>query len=88
MLHLGGGVALGMDVGDLLQFECAFEGQGVVVAAAEVEAVLGVGEDGREALDLLVGLQRLFQLGGYQCQFLDHLLVLVFRNRLTLLGQT
>ena len=41
VLHLAGRVALGVDVGDLLELERAFEGDRVVDAAAEVEEVLG-----------------------------------------------
>ena len=39
MLHLGRGVALRMDVGDLLELERTFERHRKVVAAAEVEDV-------------------------------------------------
>ena len=39
MLDLAGGVAFGVDVGDLLEFERALEGDGVVDAAAEEEEV-------------------------------------------------
>ena len=45
VLHLAGGVAFGVDVGDLLELECAFEGDGVVDAAAEEEEVVGGVED-------------------------------------------
>jgi hypothetical protein len=34
MLHLAGGVAFGVDVGDLLELEGTFEGDGAVDAAA------------------------------------------------------
>ena len=43
VLHLAGGVAFGVDVGDLLELERAFEGDGVVDAAAEEEEVVGAG---------------------------------------------
>jgi hypothetical protein len=55
VLHLAGGVAFGVDVGDLLELEGAFEGDGVVDAAAEEEEVVGgvrrlwrAGSTGRE----------------------------------------
>ena len=54
VLHLAGGVAFGVDVGDLFEFECAFEGDGVVDAAAEEEEVVGGVEEAGE----------LFALGG------------------------
>ena len=41
VLHLAGGVAFGVDVGDLLELEGAFEGDGIVDAAAEEEEVAG-----------------------------------------------
>ena len=44
VFHFGGGVAFGVDVGDFFEFEGAFEGGGVVVAAPEVDEVAGVGE--------------------------------------------
>jgi len=52
--NLAGGVAFGVDVGDLLELECAFEGDGVVDAAAEEEEVVGGVEEAGE----------LFALGG------------------------
>ena len=39
MLQLAGGVAFGMDVGDLFQLERAFERDRVALAAAEIEHV-------------------------------------------------
>jgi hypothetical protein len=48
VLHLAGGVAFGVDVGDLLELECAFEGDGVVDAAAEEEEVAGGVEEAGE----------------------------------------
>ena len=42
VLHLAGGVAFGVDVGDFLELERAFEGDGEVDAAAEEEEVAGV----------------------------------------------
>ncbi len=54
VLHLAGGVAFGVDVGDLLELEGAFEGDGVVDAAAEEEEVARVvelfGERGGEVV--------------------------------------
>ena len=43
VLHLARGVALGVDVGDLLELERAFEGDRVVDAAPQVEEVLAPG---------------------------------------------
>src|ERR1700739_3876382 len=52
VFHLAGGVAFGVDVGDLLELERAFEGDGVVDAAAEEEEVVGGGEDFGEGFAL------------------------------------
>src|SRR5580692_883132 len=41
VLHLAGGVAFGVDVGDLLQLQGAFERQRIGGAAAEIEDVAG-----------------------------------------------
>ena len=46
VLHLAGGIALGVDIGDLLELERALEGDGVVDAAAQEEEVLVRGQGG------------------------------------------
>ena len=72
MLHLAGGVAFGVDVGDLLELERAFEGDGVVDAAAEEEEVAGGGEGLGELAALVVdGTQNLFELAGDFGEFGD-----------------
>src|SRR5579883_2269134 len=65
VLHFAGGVALGVNVGDFLQLEGAFEGDGVVDAAAEEEKVLGAGVDLGEFLAFLVAGKDLFELSGH-----------------------
>ena len=52
VLHFAGGVAFGVDVGDFLELEGAFKGDGVVDAAAEEEEVVGGGEGFGELLAL------------------------------------
>src|ERR1039458_7644440 len=52
VLHLAGGVAFGVDVGNFLELERAFERDGVVDAAAEEEEVAGVGVEAGEGLAL------------------------------------
>jgi hypothetical protein len=65
VLHLAGGVAFGVDVGDLLELERAFERDGVVDAAAEEEEVAGGGEGLGELAALVVdGAEDLFELAG------------------------
>ena len=43
VLHFAGGIAFGVDVGNFLEFEGAFEGDGIMNAAAEIEKI-GVAE--------------------------------------------
>ena len=63
VLHLAGGVAFGVDVGNFLELERAFEGDGVVDAAAEEEEVAGVGELFGEGLATVVdGAEDVFEL--------------------------
>ena len=65
MLHLSGGVALGVDVADLLELERALEGDGVVDAAAQEEEVVGGVEDAGELRALVVHrAEDLFELAG------------------------
>ena len=52
MFHFAGGIAFGMDVGDFFELECAFEGDGEVDAAAEVEEVASMGEAAGEVFAL------------------------------------
>ncbi len=69
MFHFSGGVAFGVDVADFLELEGAFEGDGVVDAAAEEEEVVDAGELLGQ-LDALVvhGAEDLLELAGDQGQ--------------------
>ena len=62
VLHLAGGIALGVDVGDLLELERALERQREAGAAAEIEHVARLGDLRRDLLDRLVMLQHLVGL--------------------------
>ena len=65
MLHLAGGVALGVDVGDFLELERAFEGDGEVNAASEIEEIAGGGKLLGQLLALGgAGAQHLLDFGG------------------------
>ncbi len=57
MLELAGGIALGVDVADLLQLQRAFQGQGVHRAAAQVEHVAGPGDLHGQVADGVLDLQ-------------------------------
>ena len=65
VLHLAGRVAFGVDVADFLKFEGAFEGDGVVDAAAKEEEVASGGEGFGELVALIVdGAEDGFELAG------------------------
>ena len=65
MLELTGSVGVRVDVADLLELEAAFQREGVVEAAPDEEAALGVDEAAGEVLYLLtVGQTRLDDLTG------------------------
>lgn len=51
VLHLAGGITLGMDVADLLELERAFEGDRVDVAAPQVEHVERLGQEAGDLAD-------------------------------------
>src|SRR6266849_3222707 len=59
MLHLATGVALGVDVGDLLELERAFEGDRKLEPAPEIEDVTRAGELAGDRRNLAVELERL-----------------------------
>ena len=64
VLHFAGGVALGVDVGDFLEFQGPFQGYGVVKAPPEVQEVLGVHIGLGDFPDLHVQVQGLLHPGG------------------------
>src|SRR2546428_13557982 len=59
MLHLAAGVALGVDVGDLLELERPFEGDRKLEPAAEIEEGTRAGELAGDRRNLAVELERL-----------------------------
>ena len=70
VLHLGGRIAFGMDITDLLQLQRALQRHRIVPATAEVEEVGGIGIDACEVLDLIVLLQHPVDLVGYALELL------------------
>ncbi len=60
MLHFARWIAFGVDIGNLLEFERAFQGDGIIDAAAEIEKIMAVHELARELFDFIFDLQRLF----------------------------
>ena len=71
MLHLPGGVAFGVDVGDFLQLQRPLEGQRVVDAAAEEEEIRAAEEQPAQLFELFVPLQDLLELGRNLEQLFD-----------------
>ena len=61
MLHLAGRIALGVDVGDLLQLQRAFERDRIVDAAPEVEEVAALVEALGDLLGERLALERLLE---------------------------
>ena len=59
VLHLAGGIALGVDVGDFLQLERALERDRIVDAAAEIQEVAPLVEALRDLLGHRLALERL-----------------------------
>ena len=61
VLHLAGGIALGMDVGDFLELERALERDRIVDAAPEVEEVAALVEAPGDVFGQRLALERLFE---------------------------
>ncbi len=62
VLEFAGGIGLGVDVGDFLELQGAFEGDRVMHAAAEKQRVMLVGKALRPGFDLRFQRQRLLHL--------------------------
>ena len=87
VFHLSGRVALGMDVGDLLQLQRAFERNRVVDAATQVEEVPMHVEPSRDRLDRRVTLEHLFEQPRQVVQILEMPERRLRRQRPASLGQ-
>ena len=81
MLHLGCRIAFGMDVRDLLELQCALEGYRIVVATTEIEEIARIGERQGDALNLVVLLEDLLDLGRDLHQFADGFLIILLFDR-------
>ena len=75
MLHLAGGIALGVDVADLLKLERAFKSHREVGAAAEIKHVAGGRDEVGVAGDFLVTAKRVVHRLGRFLQVGDDLLL-------------
>ncbi len=64
MLQFPGGVGFGVDVGNFLEFEGAFHGDGIVHAASEKQGMAFLSKSFCPDLDLRFHLQRVLQRDG------------------------
>ena len=58
MLEFAGGIAFGVDVGNFLQLQRAFQRERIAGAAAEIEDVFGFCDVARQFFDVRLGCQR------------------------------
>src|SRR3546814_14150869 len=74
MLHFGGRITFGMDVGDLLQFQRAFKGNRESVSAAQKQKAMSVFVFCSDGADLLISLQGFFYFFGDTIQLMEKFL--------------
>ena len=72
MLHLGGGVALGVDIADLLELQRPFQGHRELVLPAQVEEIADMVIALGDAAHLVVAGQRPPDRVGHGAQLADH----------------
>ena len=70
VLHLARRITFGVNVGDFLELERAFERDGIVNAASEEKEVLGADISFRQLVASLIVGENLFQLAGDAHEFL------------------
>ena len=88
VFHLCRWIAFCVDVGDLFELQCAFEGHGVVDAAPEVDGVPFFHEELRYFLNLVVQFEGLLHLFGNQLEAADDAVVFGERQGAFLAGET
>ncbi len=71
MLELARGIRLRVDVGDLLQLQCAFERDGIVDSTPEEERVVALREALRPCLDLRLEVEGMLDAAGHITQLVD-----------------
>ena len=81
VLHLGGRIAFGMDVGDFLQFQGSFQCYRITEAATEIEEIARVGERAAQVGNTVVELEHLFHLRGYLAEFLHDFQIVLLGHR-------
>ncbi len=73
VLHLARGIAFGVDVGNFLQLQRAFERDGVMNAASQEKKIVGAMIFLGEVFGLLLAGKQRFQLGRNARQFVEQL---------------
>jgi hypothetical protein len=68
VLELAGGIGLGVDIGDFLQFQGAFQRHRIMHAAAQEERVVLFRKAVRPGLDLRLQVQRMLHRAGQVAQ--------------------
>ena len=77
VFHLGGGIALGVDIGYFLQLQGPFQCYGIAESSAQVEEVVGIGECPCQVGHVVVRLEHFADLVGNLAQPFDHFQVFV-----------
>ena len=82
MLHFAGRITFRVDVGNLLELERTFEGDGIVNAAAEIEKIGAAEKLSCEIFieSSLIGLKNGFDFVRNLCEFLEKMLCCVARE--------
>ena len=87
VLHLGGRIALGVDIRDFLQFQGALQGYRIAEAATEIEEIARIGERTAQVGNTLVELEHFLHLRGNLTQFLHDFLIVSLRHHSFLFTQ-
>ena len=87
VLHLGGRIALGVDIRDFLQFQGALQGYRIAEAATEIEEIARIGERAAQVGNTLVELEHFLHLSGNLTQFLHDFLIVSLRHHPLLFTQ-
>src|SRR5260370_18229874 len=71
MFHFAGGISFGVDVGNLLQLEGAFQRDRIMNATSEKQKVMGPLVMFRKLLAQFIAGQKLFEFAGNMSDFLN-----------------
>ncbi len=87
VLHFSGGIAFGVNVGNFLQLERAFERDGIVNAASQEQEVLRARILLGQVFTFFFAGQQMFELAGNAREFLDRFFGLIGAHGAALLRQ-